>query len=321
MPALSSRLPRPGAWMETLKQALAFPLYATAALLALLLSRQQGSDALGWLFAGLVLLAFSLWASERLRYARRPQWRPLVLSLSLLALWPLWQIHHLPPPASAGQAASDGSVAFSPERLENLRGEQRTVFVNMTADWCVTCKANERRLFSTEAFHGALAARDAVYVKGDWTRMDPQITRFLTAWRRRRAAVRGLPPRTGAGRGAAQHAHQRPDRSRIAGRQVLNRYRPRVRAGAFAALLFASVVAAAATGPASGAGELRLPDLSGKTQSLGQWRGRPVLLNYWATWWCGPCIKEMPDLDAFAGTQSRKGGVQVVGIAPTSPAT
>ncbi|MBO9715804.1 MAG: thioredoxin family protein [Pseudoxanthomonas sp.] len=179
VPALSSRLPRPGPWMETLKQALAFPLYATAAWLAWLLSRQQGSDALAWLFTGLVLLAFSLWAGERLRYARRPQWRPFALSLSLLALWPLWQIHRLPAPADAAQATIDGSVAFSPQRLAELRGGNRTVFVNMTADWCVTCKANERRLFATDAFHEALAARGAVYVKGDWTRMDPQITRFL----------------------------------------------------------------------------------------------------------------------------------------------
>jgi thiol-disulfide isomerase/thioredoxin len=94
----------------------------------------------------------------------------------------------------------------------------------------------------------------------------------------------------------------------------LNPYRLRLRAGAFVVLLFASVVAAAATGPAVGAGELRLPDLSGKTRSLGQWRGQPVLLNYWATW-CGPCIKEMPDLDAFAGKQPRASGIQVVGIA------
>jgi thiol:disulfide interchange protein DsbD len=179
VPALSLRLPHPGAWMETLKQALAFPLYATAAWLAWLLSRQQGSDALGWLFAGLVVLAFSLWAGERLRHARQPQWRPVLLSLSLLALWPLWQIHRLPAPAEAVQAASDGSVAFSAQRLADLRSGNRTVFVNMTADWCVTCKANERRLFSTRAFHDALATQNAVYVKGDWTRQDPRITRFL----------------------------------------------------------------------------------------------------------------------------------------------
>ncbi|KAF1686984.1 cytochrome C biogenesis protein [Pseudoxanthomonas broegbernensis] len=181
VPALSSRLPRPGAWMETLKQALAFPLYATAAWLAWVLSRQHGSDALGWLLAGLLLLALGLWASERLRYARWPALRPLALALSLFALWPLWQIHRLPPPAPAGtqQLADDGSVPFSPQQLARLRDGGRTVFVNMTADWCVTCKANERRLFATEDFRQALAGHDAVYVKGDWTRMDPSITRFL----------------------------------------------------------------------------------------------------------------------------------------------
>ncbi|MBO9715803.1 MAG: TlpA family protein disulfide reductase [Pseudoxanthomonas sp.] len=91
-------------------------------------------------------------------------------------------------------------------------------------------------------------------------------------------------------------------------------FRRAFRAGAFAAVLLVSVVAAAAAEPVPGAGELRLPDLSGKARSLSQWRGQPVLLNYWATW-CGPCLKEMPDLDAFAHAQSRAGGIQVVGIA------
>jgi len=180
VPALSARLPRPGAWMETLKQGLAFPLYATVAWLAWVLSRQHGSGALGWLFAGLLLLALALWSSERLRHARWPAARPLaLLLLPLLAAWPLWQIHRLPPPGAPAQLASDGSVPFSDERLRALQRGGQPVFVNMTADWCVTCKANERRLFDTDGFRASLAARDAVYVKGDWTRMDPAITRFL----------------------------------------------------------------------------------------------------------------------------------------------
>ncbi len=83
-----------------------------------------------------------------------------------------------------------------------------------------------------------------------------------------------------------------------------------------AALLFALVAGAApatAAGPPA-RGELRLPDPAGTSHSLSQWRGQPVLLNYWATW-CGPCIKEMPELDEFAHAQPRDGGVQVVGIA------
>jgi len=180
VPALARRLPRPGPWMETLKQALAFPLYATAAWLAWVLARQQGSDALAWLLAGLLLLALGLWASERLRHARWPALRPLALAACLLALWPLWKIHTLPAPHQPGVAqAGDGSLPYSPQALQQLRGQGRTVFVNMTADWCVTCKANERRLFATDGFRQLLRERGAVYVKGDWTRMDPAITRFL----------------------------------------------------------------------------------------------------------------------------------------------
>jgi len=85
------------------------------------------------------------------------------------------------------------------------------------------------------------------------------------------------------------------------------RRRPRALALLLAGLASFTVLAADVPG-------LRLPDLDGKPQALSQWRGRPVLINYWATW-CGPCIKEMPELDAFAAAQSGPGAVQVVGIA------
>jgi thiol-disulfide isomerase/thioredoxin len=75
----------------------------------------------------------------------------------------------------------------------------------------------------------------------------------------------------------------------------------------------ASAVANGKAPPAPPAADLRLPDLAGTPQALSQWRGQPVLLNFWATW-CGPCIKEMPELDAFAASQSRA-GIKVVGIA------
>jgi thiol-disulfide isomerase/thioredoxin len=93
----------------------------------------------------------------------------------------------------------------------------------------------------------------------------------------------------------------------------LNSVLPRRRLHALALVfaLLASFATAAADAPA---GDLRLPDLAGRSQALSQWRGKPVLINYWATW-CGPCIKEMPELDAFAGSQGGTAAVQVVGIA------
>jgi len=180
-PALASRLPRPGAWMETLKQALAFPLYATAAWLAWVLARQHGSDALAWLLGGLLLLALALWASERLRHAGNGLPRLVALALALVAAWPLWRIHQLPEPGAPlrQQHANDASRPYSPEALQLARAQGRTVFVNMTADWCVTCKANERRVFDRAPFQAALERNDALYLKGDWTRMDPAITGFL----------------------------------------------------------------------------------------------------------------------------------------------
>jgi thiol:disulfide interchange protein DsbD len=180
IPALSARLPRPGAWMETLKQFFAFPLYATAAWLAWVLTRQRGADGLAWLLAGLLLLALGLWLGERLRHNRRPWLRPAAWLIALSAALPLWQIHQLSPAAAQALAQfADGSLRYSPSALERLRRDGRTVFVNITADWCITCKANERRVFDTPAFRDALRQNEAVYVKGDWTNTDGEITRFL----------------------------------------------------------------------------------------------------------------------------------------------
>ena len=96
-----------------------------------------------------------------------------------MVLWPLWRIHQLPAPAQAPDYAADGSVPFSAQALQQLRADGRTVFVNMTADWCVTCKANERRVLSQPAFREALARADAAYLVGDYTNTDPAITAFL----------------------------------------------------------------------------------------------------------------------------------------------
>jgi thiol:disulfide interchange protein DsbD len=83
-------------------------------------------------------------------------------------------------PAADGRAQTDGedALTFSTERLQQLRTDKRVVFVNITADWCVTCKANERGVFSTTAFRNALAAHHA-YMVGDWTDVDPRISAFL----------------------------------------------------------------------------------------------------------------------------------------------
>ncbi|MCF7223283.1 protein-disulfide reductase DsbD family protein [Marilutibacter chinensis] len=184
IPALAHRLPRPGAWMETFKQLLAFPLYLTAVWLAWVLARQRGADAIGWFLLAATALALAAWAWTRARRDGR-RWAAIVAGLALLATaWPLLRIHQMPRPqatasvASATDAAA-ATVPFSERRLAELRAAGRPVFVNVTADWCVSCKANESTVFSRDEFRETLAATGTVYMVGDWTDVDPALTAFL----------------------------------------------------------------------------------------------------------------------------------------------
>lgn len=176
VPALARLLPRPGAWMETLKQVLAFPMYLAAVWLAWVLANQRGADAVGLLLIAAVMLAMALWWFERSRY-RSSGSRALALLPLLLALAPVYYLAHLPAPVAA--AAAEGTVAFTPEKLAELRKAGTPVFVDMTADWCITCKANEHAVLNTDAFRDLLKRTGAVYMKGDWTNEDPAITAFL----------------------------------------------------------------------------------------------------------------------------------------------
>ena len=180
VPALASRLPRPGAWMDTLKQVLAFPMYLTAVWLLWVLGKQRGIDAVGLSLVGLVLLALGLWWFQRARFAVAPLQRALALALAVSALVPLAMLHRLPA-ETAATPTTEGHAAYSAERLAALRAEGRIVFVDMTADWCVTCKANEKAVLDTPAFRELLATHDAVMLTGDWTNVDPAITAFLEA--------------------------------------------------------------------------------------------------------------------------------------------
>ncbi|WP_372018240.1 protein-disulfide reductase DsbD family protein [Pseudoxanthomonas sp. 10H] len=178
VPALARRLPRPGAWMETLKQVLAFPMYLTAIWLLWVLGRQRGVDAIALVLAGAALLALALWWFERSRWQGRRVAAALALGLAVVALLPAWGVTRIVPPAAAAAQEGD-ALAYSPDALDRLRAADAVVFVNMTADWCVTCKANERNVLSSEAFHQLLDRTGARYMRGDWTNADPAISAFL----------------------------------------------------------------------------------------------------------------------------------------------
>ena len=180
---LSRALPRPGPWMETAKQVLAFPLYATAAWLVWVLSVQAGDD--GVLAAGIVLVgaAFSAWLLARTSGAGMVGRSASlgVLIAAFITAYPLLASTSLQPFERSAQP-DEFSETFSAARLSQLRAEGRPVFVNFTAAWCITCKVNERMALSSSRFRGALKAGNIAYLKGDWTMQDPEITAMLDSF-------------------------------------------------------------------------------------------------------------------------------------------
>lgn len=180
VPGLAHRLPKPGAWMETLKQVLAFPLYFTAVWLAWVLGHQRGADAMALWLVGAISLTAALWWWERGRYRDAKVARVLGAGLLLIiTATSLWSVHRLPTINAAASSANTVSTAYSEQGLADLRAAHRQVFVNMTADWCLSCKVNERSTLGTERFRKLLQDTGTVYLKGDWTNEDPAISAFL----------------------------------------------------------------------------------------------------------------------------------------------
>lgn len=178
-PGLAHVLPRPGAWMETFKQVMAFPLYLTVVWLTWVVARQSGPNAAGLLGLGLVLIAFALWLWRRaglvpllLRYSA------LLLALALLTRPALY------PAAEVSKTATADSEAWSAERLAQLRTEGKTVFVNFTADWCITCKVNERIAINDSSVRAYMQEQGIAWLTADWTREDPAITAELAKFGR-----------------------------------------------------------------------------------------------------------------------------------------
>lgn len=180
MPALGRMTPRPGRWMEILRQALAFPMYTASAWLVWVVSQEAGSTGVLATAAGLVLLGFAAWVLGITQGATghgRHIGQSAAAAAGLAALAVLSGIAAAP--SVSPDVAGSGAEPFSASRLAALRAEGQPVFVDMTAAWCVTCLVNERVAIDTTAVHRAFAEHHVTYMKGDWTRQDPRITDYL----------------------------------------------------------------------------------------------------------------------------------------------
>ncbi|GGG42639.1 thio:disulfide interchange protein [Caldovatus sediminis] len=188
-PGLARALPRPGPWMERLRQGLAFPMFGAAAWLVWVLAQQAGPDGVLVALLGGVLVGFGAWAlgaAQRaggVRAGRIGAGLALAAALAATALLPGLTVA---PSASAAASAAapdaaDGAEPWSEARLAALRAEGRPVFVNATAAWCLSCQVNERVALRAAAVRAAFAAGRVAYLKADWTRGDPAVGALLRA--------------------------------------------------------------------------------------------------------------------------------------------
>ena len=178
LPSLAERLPKPGAWMETLKEFLAFPLYLSAIWLLWVLTNQAGSNLMAGVCMGAVAIAFACWLNNRYRDGVAAKISKLVTILAIAAAV------FLPYQLLQKQPENTRWTAYSPERLQELRDQGRPVFINLTADWCLTCLANERVTLTNAKVEAVFDEHKVAALKGDWTNRDEKISKLLEEYGR-----------------------------------------------------------------------------------------------------------------------------------------
>ena len=177
LPGVARVLPRPGAWMVTFKQLMAFPMFATVAWLVWVLGQQSGIDGAGALLALLVLLALAVW-SFSLRGTARRAIATFSVALCALGIWAIGP-NIVKPVSTPVAAASARWQDWQPGRVEQLTAQGQSVFVDFTAAWCVTCQYNKKTTLADAAVLADMDAKNVALLRADWTRRDPAVTKAL----------------------------------------------------------------------------------------------------------------------------------------------
>lgn len=178
IPSLARLLPKPGAWMETLKQFFAFPLFATVLWLAWVLGQQIGTK--GWSVTALVLLgvSFALWLAKHSRCASIAAWLIALLSIAF-AIPQILKSQTAEAATGEAAAVQEDWIPYSEEKLQSALKKGQPVFIDFTAAWCITCQVNKTTVLETDAIDTYFERANILRLRADWTRQDPAITKAL----------------------------------------------------------------------------------------------------------------------------------------------
>ncbi len=188
-PSWTRILPRPGAWMETLKHLTAVPLFATVVWLAWVYGRLHvgaESDHIAYLLLCFLVLAVAGWVLNRWPAKLVPSIVAALLVIAGLAI-PLWQARHFVPStgaSAANTATSEPNLTwqpFTPAALASAKASGQPVFIDFTAAWCLSCQVNEKLILHTPEVEHQLAAHHFTLLRADWTNEDPAITAELAS--------------------------------------------------------------------------------------------------------------------------------------------
>lgn len=187
IPALRKSLPKPGAWMETFRQFMSFPLFLSVAWLVWVYT-QQVAGGYGVLLglSGLILIAFSIWISRH--EPKRQPWKTGIHALSvgsiIFALMIAVFSHTDASTTKNDQSQDIPHTAYTKENFDKLFAGDNPIFVDMTAAWCITCKVNERIAINTDETQALFKSKNVELVIGDWTNQNPEITNYLASYGR-----------------------------------------------------------------------------------------------------------------------------------------
>ena len=193
-PALLSFLPKPGAWMETFKQFMAFPMWASALWLLWVLSGQVDPDTVILVLIGGLSISLALWLLERnTSEILLLKWlvRLAVLAIFALSIW------ILPTSYSTQTSQNQQDITYSEELLTEYRDDNELIFLNFTADWCITCKVNESVALNSEEVKALIKQKNIRYLEADWTRKNEAIAKKLEEFGRSGVPLYLLYPSTG----------------------------------------------------------------------------------------------------------------------------